>query len=121
MDDFARCARLDRRAAERLPANDSIEPTASARGRFDDGKDGESLATRFIAIDRNGLGYLYGRKQAEYLSVAAASCGGCSMRSVWLALLLILPPGVYAQVTNPFTLYVHDTTGATPDTPLPPI
>jgi len=41
------------------------------------------------------------------------------MKRARLALfLLVLPPALYSQTTNPFTLYVHDTTGVRPDTPL---
>jgi hypothetical protein len=43
------------------------------------------------------------------------------MKWAWLALTLVLSPAAYSQVTNPFTLYVHDTTGKLPDTPLPAI
>lgn len=43
------------------------------------------------------------------------------MRCAWLALMLGLAPAVFGQTTSPFTLYIHDTTGTSPDTPLPSI
>jgi hypothetical protein len=41
------------------------------------------------------------------------------MRHLLLTLVLLAPIAVYGQVASPFSFYVHDTTGTTPDTPLP--
>ena len=43
------------------------------------------------------------------------------MKHSWLALtlLFVLLPAAHGQGTSPFSLYVHDTTGTLPDTPLP--
>ncbi len=41
------------------------------------------------------------------------------MKRLLLALALLTPIAAYCQVASPFTFFIHDTTGATPDTPLP--
>ena len=41
------------------------------------------------------------------------------MKRLLLVLALLAPIAAYSQVTSPFTFYIHDTTGTTPDTPFP--
>jgi hypothetical protein len=43
------------------------------------------------------------------------------MKHFWLAGFLFFAQVLFGQVTSPFTIYIHDTTGTLPDTPLPAI